>query len=1100
MKHTHNSRSFHATPVLLLAVLAFAAAGASAQSDEVLALDIEPQDAGSALVRLARSWGTQIMLKGGAAKVEVEGLQGEYRLEEALAVLLTDTGLTYEFTSENVVLVQAVEEDAEPEQEEEAEDDSAVEEEEEPMELAPQTVTGSRLLGGDPSTRLFSFTAEDIAQRGVSTVEEFFRKLPFAFASLTTQTGAEAGGPFGQARGEELSIGVSGVGVSAINLRGLGVANTLVLMNGRRVAGTGGMEDDFTNLLNVPLSAIERVDIQLDGASAVYGSDAIGGVVNFITKNNYSGLSMTYRHEFSATDADKTNATITGGYAWGSGNMTVIMDRSTSEPINNEKAGWTSLDWRPYLGVEFDRRNSNISQPGIVCLPRRIARGGRLPPFWLCRNSTRYQLPPDQSGAGATVDDFLTFSSPETAPTPLDEIDPHNGAHYTTSSASLNVEQYLTGDLLVYANALYSRNESYQHRASLISDSFLVPASNAYNPFGQTVIVNYATVHERDNSLLPAQREGSENESRTLAAGVVWSIGDDHEVEVSANRSKSWREAYDLTVNIRNRSITDPTARAFFEALSSSDPARAINPFGNGMAQGSAIEDLLTDHRGPYVGTNETRQYNALLRGRLFRIWGGPITYSLGGEMRKFISYYSLRDNITKNWEGIDEPYMDISGSVVSSGVARRTRDTEAYYAEFALPFFGPDNERPGANSLILTLQARYDVDVVVGADGVGGGHSVGIRWHYWDPEEGFAFVETRAYQREPSAELAKVRNGDLTPRVGINYKPVPTLTLRASWRRSYKTPNWSSLFSRSRDSRWSTPYGYFPFLEHQVIDPFDPDGPTVLTGEENITYIFNRSPLDIESQYSDSWSVGFDWTPNAIPGLRWRVDWSKTDFTNRIIRNHDYLYETPTWILGHPQTGIRNERGDLVTVYNRSINIAADYNELITTDLEYTFDTRFGEFTPRIHYSRYLDDYHQVHADVPQVITLGTQNGMDEYKLQGSLTWLWDRFSADVYLYYTPNYVHDRGLYCNSYIISLPGSRCTPEHLSAYFPMRVSSLTTVDLTMTYQFDNGLRLRVGGTNILDRAAPRTITAGQPYDPTRWDARGRVFFLELNWEM
>ena len=720
----------------------------------------------------------------------------------------------------------------------------------------------------------------------------------------------------------------------------------------------------------------------------------------------------------------------------------------------------------------------------------------------MCQGRTRYQLPADHSGAGATVDDFIPFQSLDGAPTPFDEIDPYNGAEYTTNSASLNIEQYLTGNLLVYANALYSRNESYQDHSSRISRSFLVPSSNAYNPFGQPVFASYAAIYERENSLLPAQREGSENESRTMAAGVVWSISDNHELEVTASRSKSWREAYDLRINIQHRSITDPTARAFYEALSSPDPARAINPFGNGTAQGSAFDDLLTNNTGPYFGTNETRQYNALLRGRLFRMWGGSITYSLGGEMREFFnSNHTQNNRYTRTWEGIDEPYMEWTGSAQSSGVARQSRETEAYYAELALPFFGPDNARPGLHSLILTLQARYDVDVVVGADGAGSGHRIQVRWHYWDPDEGFAFLERSATQSMPG-DLVKVRNGDLTPRVGINYKPVPTLTLRASWRRSYKSPNWGDLFSRARALVDGFPYGQWPWREEVIIDLFDPDGPTALTPDKEVTFIRDWSPVDLEPQYSDSWSVGFDWTPDAISGLRWRVDWSKTDYTNRVTHNSEFLYSNPAWILAHPQTGIRNERGDLVTVYYRDINMAGDYNELITTELEYTFGTSFGEFTPRIHYSRYLDDFHQIHAELPEVRTLGTQNGMDEYRLQGSLTWLWrGRLSADVYVYYTPENVHDQLLYCSRSTIDLPGSRCTPEYLNKIFPVRVSSLTTVDLTMTYQFDNGLRLRVGGTNILDRAAPRTVSGfGQPYDPTRWDARGRVFFLELNWEM
>ena len=285
MKHIHKTRNCNTLPVLALAVLALFATGASAQSDQVLKLDIEPQDAGSALVHLANSSGMQIMLKGGAAaRVEVKGLRGEYGLEEALAALLTETGLTYEITSENLVVVQEVEQVAEPE----ADDDAPAEDDEEPIELPEQTVTGSRLEGGDPTVRVYSFSVEDIAARGVSSLEELFRTLPWSFPTITTQSNQMAGGANFDLNVEE-SLGSLGLGTSTVNLRALGSAYTLVLVNGRRVAGLAGNENSFVNILNMPLSAVERVDIQLDGASAVYGSDAIGGVVNFITRKKLSG-------------------------------------------------------------------------------------------------------------------------------------------------------------------------------------------------------------------------------------------------------------------------------------------------------------------------------------------------------------------------------------------------------------------------------------------------------------------------------------------------------------------------------------------------------------------------------------------------------------------------------------------------------------------------------------------------------------------------------------------------------------------------------------------------------------------------------------------
>ena len=314
MQNPLRIHTLKALPVLALAVLAFAAVGAPARADEVLTLDIKPQEAGSALVKLAKSSGTQILIAEGAGtQVEVDGLKGEYRLEDALAALLMDTGLEYKLTAKNMVVVQEVEKAAEPEPE--PADGAPVEDDEEPIELPKQTVTGSRLQGGDPTTRVYSFSAEDIAARGVSSLEELFRTLPWSFPTITTQSDQLPGVQFGDDVEEGLDS--LGLGTSTINLRALGSANTLVLVNGRRVAGLAGNENSIVNILNMPLSAVERVDIQLDGASAVYGSDAIGGVVNFITRKDYRGLSATFREEFSSTDADRRNMSVNGGYAWG---------------------------------------------------------------------------------------------------------------------------------------------------------------------------------------------------------------------------------------------------------------------------------------------------------------------------------------------------------------------------------------------------------------------------------------------------------------------------------------------------------------------------------------------------------------------------------------------------------------------------------------------------------------------------------------------------------------------------------------------------------------------------------------------------------------
>ncbi|MDE0178430.1 MAG: STN domain-containing protein, partial [Gammaproteobacteria bacterium] len=155
-------------PALLSVVLALAATGASAKSDKVLNLNIEPQEAGSALMKLGRSSGVQIMLaEGNGKETLVEGLQGEYRFDEALATLLSGTGLAYEFAAENTVVVRRAQESSDEQGggDANAEVEEAEEEEEEPVELEAQRVTGSRLKGGDPTANVISITAEDMARR-----------------------------------------------------------------------------------------------------------------------------------------------------------------------------------------------------------------------------------------------------------------------------------------------------------------------------------------------------------------------------------------------------------------------------------------------------------------------------------------------------------------------------------------------------------------------------------------------------------------------------------------------------------------------------------------------------------------------------------------------------------------------------------------------------------------------------------------------------------------------------------------------------------------------------------------------------------------------
>jgi iron complex outermembrane recepter protein len=167
------------------------------------------------------------------------------------------------------------------------------------------TVTGSRIkrLDDAPALPVQTISREDILDSGVSTAAELLK-------SVTASTA-----PLGD--GASITDSTSGQrGFNGANLRGIGVSGTLVLLNGRRMANFASPGDNAgVDLNNIPAGAIERVEVLKDGASAIYGTDAIGGVINFITRTDYEGIDGGVY--FSTTEqggAGKQTATLSAGH------------------------------------------------------------------------------------------------------------------------------------------------------------------------------------------------------------------------------------------------------------------------------------------------------------------------------------------------------------------------------------------------------------------------------------------------------------------------------------------------------------------------------------------------------------------------------------------------------------------------------------------------------------------------------------------------------------------------------------------------------------------------------------------------------------------
>ncbi|WIO73916.1 TonB-dependent receptor [Porticoccaceae bacterium LTM1] len=289
----------------------FSAIAPSAFSEsKALEIDIPEQNTATALVELASETDVQIIVpRNLGTNSRSKAVSGNLTIESALDKLLEGTNLTYRFVTENMVVIQEKEDD----------DDSR-----KSPELEEIVVTGSNIRGVDVSASpVLTFDQTDIEQSGFVTIEQFLRNLSQNHGAGINEYGSLLSGAGG-------NISKS----SGVNLRGLGNDSTLVLLNGRRLAPSNN--GDVVDISMIPLSAIERVDVLTDGASAIYGSDAVGGVVNFTLRSNYEGAETRIRYgDHTDGNARKIEFGQTFGTSWRSGNALVSLTINDRNPLDS---------------------------------------------------------------------------------------------------------------------------------------------------------------------------------------------------------------------------------------------------------------------------------------------------------------------------------------------------------------------------------------------------------------------------------------------------------------------------------------------------------------------------------------------------------------------------------------------------------------------------------------------------------------------------------------------------------------------------------------------------------------------------------------------
>lgn len=216
-------------------------------------------------------------------------------------------------------------------------------------------VTGTNIRGVEnPTVPVLRFDREDIDLSGAATLDDFLRTIPQNFASETQLT-AESGNPFDSGRNFTQS--------TSVDLRGLGAGSTLTLLNGRRMTAVGETSNVDINVL--PLGIIERIDVLTDGATAVYGSDAVGGVINFVTRKDYEGLDVNARYG-TVTEGSKEDFGVggAGGVNWGSGGVFAGVDYQETKPLLIAERGFVDLTMVPQPESTFGSDTERFSVAG----------------------------------------------------------------------------------------------------------------------------------------------------------------------------------------------------------------------------------------------------------------------------------------------------------------------------------------------------------------------------------------------------------------------------------------------------------------------------------------------------------------------------------------------------------------------------------------------------------------------------------------------------------------------------------------------------------------------------------------------------------------
>jgi len=297
--------------------------------------DVPAQSAASALNAFAEQADiTLVFSQDLVAGIATRPLEGIYTTTAALQTLLEGTGLTIQRINDYTISIGAEARTTETQQQPVSERSGRA------QELETVTVTGTRIRGGTSPSPVITIGAEHIREEGFADLGEVIRSVPQNFSG-----GQNPGVVSATGSGNTANQNVTGG--SSLNLRGAGADATLTLLNGRR-RSYGGIYDSV-DISAIPVEAVDRIEIVADGASAIYGSDAVAGVGNVILRRDFDGVRVGTRYG-AATDGGLATREYSGttGAAWDSGGFIASIKRVVADPVDVGQRAYTDAMAGPH--------------------------------------------------------------------------------------------------------------------------------------------------------------------------------------------------------------------------------------------------------------------------------------------------------------------------------------------------------------------------------------------------------------------------------------------------------------------------------------------------------------------------------------------------------------------------------------------------------------------------------------------------------------------------------------------------------------------------------------------------------------------------------